>query len=139
MGPLELDWESFVRLRLNEQLLHEWDVAVALEPSATLPDDGTEIVVDNLELIGRWTAKASGEPRTITVATTNPDRAFQIGIAPDGVTFGPAESGAGADLVLPSEAFVRLVYGRLDTDHPATSVSGDSALLEQLRAVFPGP
>jgi hypothetical protein len=73
------------------------------------------------------------------VATTNPDRAFQISIAPDGVAFAPAASGAGADLVLPSEAFIRLVYGRLDPDHPATSVAGDSALLEQLRAVFPGP
>ena len=41
------------------------------------------------------------------------------------------------DLVLPAEAFVRLVYGRLDPDHtPAVRGTAD---LAELRAVFPGP
>ncbi len=32
LGPFELDWDAFVGLRLNEHVLHEWDVAVALRP-----------------------------------------------------------------------------------------------------------
>jgi hypothetical protein len=43
------------------------------------------------------------------------------------------------DLSMPAEAFVRLVYGRLDPDHAPAGVEGDERLLEQLRAVFPGP
>ena len=41
------------------------------------------------------------------------------------------------DLVLPAEAFVRLVYGRLDPDH--TPHVSDEAVVARLRAVFPGP
>jgi hypothetical protein len=39
---------------------------------------------------------------------------------------------------LPAEAFCRLVYGRLDPDH-TPPFSGDAALLDALRSVFPGP
>jgi hypothetical protein len=38
---------------------------------------------------------------------------------------------------LPAEAFVRLVYGRLDPDHtPPVETGGDE--LDALRKVFPG-
>jgi hypothetical protein len=40
------------------------------------------------------------------------------------------------DLELPAEAFVRLVYGRLDPAH-TPPVSG-TADLDELRSVFPG-
>jgi hypothetical protein len=39
---------------------------------------------------------------------------------------------------LPAEAFVRLVYGRLDPDHTPASVVTDGGLLSLLRAAFPG-
>ena len=39
---------------------------------------------------------------------------------------------------MPAEAFIRLVYGRLDPAH-TPAVDGDAALLDQLRATFPGP
>ena len=74
LGPMELAFDQIVGMRLNEHLLHEWDVAVALDPSATLAADGTEQVVDNLELIGRFAAKPAGPPRTVTIATTAPAR-----------------------------------------------------------------
>jgi hypothetical protein len=55
------------------------------------------------------------------------------------VRFDGGEVGAGAaDLTLFAEAFVRLVYGRLDPVH-TPPFDGDAALLDQLRAVFPGP
>jgi uncharacterized protein (TIGR03083 family) len=139
MGPLELDWEAFVGMRLNEHLLHEWDVAVSVDPAATLAADGTSVVVDNLELIGRFTAKPNGDPRAITVGTTDPDRSFVVTIEPGTVTFAPAASAEQPDLSMPAESFVRLVYGRLDPDHTPRSVSGDPAAVHQLRAVFPGP
>jgi uncharacterized protein (TIGR03083 family) len=139
MGPLELDWNAFIGMRLNEQLLHEWDVAVALEPSATLPPDGTELVIDNLDIIARFTARPAGDARTITVVTTSPDRSFDITIEPSSVTFAAADAVASPDLRMPSEAFIRLVYGRLDPDQAAAPTTGDTGAIEQLRNVFPGP
>jgi uncharacterized protein (TIGR03083 family) len=139
MGPLELDWDAFVRMRLNEHLLHEWDVIVSVDPAATLDADGTALVVDNLELIARFTAKPNGDPRAITVGTTDPDRSFAVTIEPGTVTFAAAASAERPDLSMPAESFVRLVYGRLDPDHTPRSVAGEPAALDQLRAVFPGP
>ena len=42
-------------------------------------------------------------------------------------------------LHLPAEAFVRLVYGRLDADHTPHRVQADGLDLDDLRKVFPGP
>jgi uncharacterized protein (TIGR03083 family) len=139
LGPFNLDWDAFVRMRLNEHVLHEWDVAVALDPTATLPGDGTEIVIDNLDIIVRFSGKPAGDARTVTVATVEPERALAVTVDPAGVVVAPASPGASPDLTMPAEAFVRLVYGRLDPDHTPTAVTGDDDALNQLRAVFPGP
>jgi hypothetical protein len=39
---------------------------------------------------------------------------------------------------MPSEALLRLAYGRLDPEHTPQEVKGDPADLDQLRQVFPG-
>ena len=39
---------------------------------------------------------------------------------------------------MPAEAFIRLIYGRLDTEHTPATVSGDLAVLSQLRSIYPG-
>ena len=49
----------------------------------------------------------------------------------------PSEGDGPADLTLPAEAFVRLVYGRLDPDH-TPAFEGDPADLDTLRRTFPG-
>jgi uncharacterized protein (TIGR03083 family) len=139
MGPFEFDWDAFVGMRLNEHLLHEWDVTVSADPAATLAADGAALVVDNLELIGRFTAKPNGDPRAITVRTTDPDRSFAVTIEPGTVTLASAATADQPDLSMPAESFVRLVYGRLDPGHTPPSVAGELAALDQLRAVFPGP
>jgi uncharacterized protein (TIGR03083 family) len=139
MGPFEFDWDAFVGMRLNEHLLHEWDVAVALDPAAHLGEDGTAVVVDNLGLITKFTAKPNGDPRTITVATSDPERSFVVTIGTEQVEFSSVEPGGDADLSMTAESLIRLVYGRLDSGHTPPSAIGETALLEQLRAVFPGP
>ena len=37
---------------------------------------------------------------------------------------------------IPAEAFVRLIYGRLDEEHTPAEVTGD--VVNSLRTVFPG-
>jgi MDMPI C-terminal domain len=76
---------------------------------------------------------------TVAVTTHDPDRHFVLDTG--GVSLTPTPAGASADatLDLPAEAFLRLVYGRLDDAH----VKGDeihmSAItLGDLRGVFTG-
>jgi uncharacterized protein (TIGR03083 family) len=137
MGPMTLDFADFVGMRLNEHALHVWDVEVVDAPAATLPEQAAEIVVDNLDLIARFTGRPTGDTTTITVATTGPRRVFTVTLDPGSATFGPGSEAGPADLELPAEAFVRLVYGRLDSEHTPPGEYG--AALDVLRRVFPGP
>ena len=138
-GPVTFGWDELVRARLNEHLLHEWDVAVALEPTATPAPEGVALVIDNLDLIGRYTAQPVAPERTITIATSEPDRAFSVTVETKTVDFSTLDSLSDPTLTMPAEAFIRLVYGRLDPEHTPPSVAGDQLALDQLREVFPGP
>ena len=71
------------------------------------------------------------------VSTTDPERTFILETG-ESATLAPSEGEAGpADLVLPAEAFIRLVYGQLDADH-APPIAGGAADLDELRAIFTG-
>ena len=135
-GPLELDLAGFVGFRLNEHALHTWDVAVTFDPAAAVPADAAAVVMDSLPTIARFAGKPTGADRVIAIATTGPERHVTVTLRPDGVAFEP-NSGDTADLTLPAEALVRLVYGRLDPPH-TPSLAGDPADLDELRRVFPG-
>ena len=137
MGPMTLDFAQFVGMRLNEHAFHTWDIEVVADPQATLPKRVAALVVDNLELVARFTGRPTGETTTITVATTAPARGFTVDLSPHTVTFRTGSDGADANLDLPAEAFARLVYGRLDPAH--TPAGNHDAALDMLRIVFPGP
>ena len=136
MGPLSLRFDEFTALRLNEHAFHTWDIEVVFDDDAHLPGDAVAVVVDNLGLIARFTARPTGEVRDIAVRTTDPARDFAVRLSVDAVELGAG--GDEPDLVLPAEAFCRLVYGRLDPDH-TPAFTGDESVLDTLRAVFPGP
>ncbi len=140
MGPLRLGFDELVGLRLNEHTFHSWDIAVVTDGSVGLPEDATALVVENLSLIARFSGKPGGQERTIGIRTTGPDRDIELRLSADGVEVEveAREPGQASDLELPAEAFCRLVYGRLDPDH-TPAFRGDAALLDTLRAVFPGP
>lgn len=137
MGPFTLDFGAFLGMRLNEHALHTWDIEVAVDPAATIPEQLVPLLVDNLELIARYTAKPTGETWTLTVATTQPPRRFIIALTPGSVSLTATTAATAADLELTAEAFTRLVYGRLD---PENNPRRDEVpALDVLRRVFPGP
>jgi uncharacterized protein (TIGR03083 family) len=140
MGPMSFDFDGFVGLRLNEHAFHTWDIDVALDPKATVPVPIAAFVVDALELISRYTAQSTvGDPAAITVRTTEPDRRFVLELTAEGATLTPSATTTGAsDVELPAEAFARLVYGRLDPAHTPPLV-GDPAVIDRIRATYPGP
>jgi uncharacterized protein (TIGR03083 family) len=137
LGPMNLDLDGMLRLRIAEHALHRWDIDVAFDPAATVDADALPAVLEILPMISGFAGKPTGSTRDVRVRTSAPDRGFVVSLAADRVAVTPDDTVRDADLDLPAEAFVRLVYGRLDPEHtPATS--GSDADLDELRRVFPG-
>jgi len=85
-----------------------------------------------------YTGKADGGPMEVEVATTAPIRFFRLSVS-DAVKLTPSISDhATARVQMPSEALVRLVYGRLDPEHTPDSIEAEGVDLDTLRAIFPG-
>ncbi len=126
-----------------EHAVHTWDVAVAIDPAAVVAPDAVALLHGFLPWIAQRVGKPAGETFRARLAGHFPDVDFLLEVA-DAVTLAPwPEDGAGEPLAgklrLPTEALLRLVYGRLDPAHtPPAEVSGDGALLDRARAVFPG-
>ena len=138
---IQLDLAGLGSLRLGEHALHTWDVAVALDPHAVLPGDVVELLVDNLEQTAARASNAQEGVGPVQIATTSPERRFQLELHPN-VVLAPhptdSETADGdADLRIPAEALIRLVYGRLDPDHTPAGLAGDGRL-DRLRFAFPG-
>jgi uncharacterized protein (TIGR03083 family) len=146
MFGMELGTTGLARLRLGEHAIHTWDVVVALDPEATVTPDAVALLIDTLDQLVSRSAKPDGKQRKIRVLTSDPERRFTLETG-DTVTLtatghedtpelGLSELGL-SELGLPAEAFVRLVYGRLDAGHtPAVDSAGVD--LDELRKVFPG-
>ena len=94
-------------------------------------------MMDGLRLVaGR--GKPTAEAQLIAVNTEGPDRRLLLAIGPGGTSL--TEAGEGdikATLRIPAEAFVRLVYGRLDPDH-TPPVRTEGVDLDLLGTAFPG-
>jgi uncharacterized protein (TIGR03083 family) len=134
------DLPGFLRMRVNEHALHTWDVTVVLDPSSTVPDDAAALVADQLAMIAGWAGKPAPEQASVEVRTTSPERAYRLDLGTSGPpSLTPSlDDTASPALSLTTEAFVRLVYGRLDPDHTPSSVSASGVDLDVLRQVFPG-
>jgi uncharacterized protein (TIGR03083 family) len=134
---MDLDVTGLIKLRLGEHAVHSWDVAVALDPAATVPAEAVGLLIDGLgPLIGR-AGRPAASPQTVHVSTTEPDREFVLETG-EPVRLDEATSqGDGPRLALPAEALLRLVYGRLDPDHTPPVETADVDL-DELRKVFPG-
>jgi uncharacterized protein (TIGR03083 family) len=135
LGPRQLDFDGFVGLRLNEHVLHTWDIEVAMEPTAVLPGDATRVIIDSLETVARFAGKPVGSEREVRIRTSDPERGFTLSLGSDHVELHPSDPLDTPDLALPSEALVRLVYGRMDPDRTPIA---NTATLDELRRAFPG-
>jgi uncharacterized protein (TIGR03083 family) len=132
---MELDLAGMLAMRLGEHALHTWDVVVALDPSAVVAPGAVELLIDRLASTAGRAGQASTPGRSVLVETVGPSRTFVLTTGPE-VSLAPTAAGDDAELRLPAEALIRLVYGRLDADHAPDGL--DDELLAQLREVFPG-
>jgi uncharacterized protein (TIGR03083 family) len=141
MFGMELDVTGLARMRVGEHAIHTWDVMVALDPAVTVAPDAVALLIDTLDQLAARSAKPDGTQRKVRVSTTNPDRQFILETG-EAVTLAPSDDETTpelglSELRLPAEAFVRLVYGRMDEAHtPPTESAGVE--LGELRQIFPG-
>jgi uncharacterized protein (TIGR03083 family) len=137
LGPLVLDFTGTVGLRLNEHVLHVWDIEEAFNKAATLQRDAVPFLVDNVELVIKFAGKTNGSGDVLRIRTTEPQRELVLTLGEEAVTLEDGEkSDDPHDIELPAESFVRLLYGRLDAAHTPDAVQSEH--LESLRLVFPG-
>ena len=141
MFGMELDTTGLARMRVSEHAIHAWDVLVALDPSATVAPDAVVLLIDTLDQLAARSGKPDGQPRKVRVSTTDPERQFTLETG-EAVTLTPSDDEVTpelglSELRLPAEAFIRLLYGRMDEAHtpPAESAGVE---LDELRPLFPG-
>jgi len=130
--------EDLTRLRLGEHAVHVWDIAVMQDPAAQVASDAVAIILDNLPMTAQWSGKAQDRPLRVHVRTQQPDREFLLEVG-ENVSLTPSSGAAASEeLEIPAEAFVRLVYGRLDPEHTPTGIETRNVDLAKLRQIFPG-
>jgi uncharacterized protein (TIGR03083 family) len=136
-GMMEVDVAGYARLRLNEHALHSWDVAVALDPTARLHPDAAAAVLEGIGVLVSYLGRPEGHAFALRLELTDREEVRVLAVR-DQVAIEPwADQPVDGTLRLPTEAFVRLVYGRsLDAD--PIEVDADTVAVPDLRAVFPG-
>jgi uncharacterized protein (TIGR03083 family) len=134
---MELDAIGLMRMRLGEHSVHTWDVAVAVDDTATVSPDAVALLVDTLGPLVARSGKPTGGPLKVSIHTTDPEREFVLSIG-DSVSLTEADGDVDLpELRIPAEALLRLVYGRLDPDH-SPQLEASAVDLAVLRSVFPG-
>jgi len=137
-GPITL--EDLARMRLGEHAVHAWDVEVALDPTAVVAQDAVALLVPGLHVVAGRAGKAQDPPFRVGLSSTDGGGDWVVD-AGESVSLAPRAEGDAVDgeVSLPSEAFLRLVYGRLDPAHtPAGVAESGTRGLEDLRRVFVG-
>jgi uncharacterized protein (TIGR03083 family) len=134
----ELDAAALIRLRLSEHAMHVWDVAVSVDPGASVAADAILPVMEQVTQLFQFVAKPAGDSFRVRLRTTEPDGDYLLDVG-ESVTLSGWADGSAVDgaITLPAEALLRLFYGRLDPEH-TPQYSAEGIELDRLRAVFPG-
>lgn len=138
----KLDAAGVVRLRLSEHVVHTWDVAAAIDPEAVLAPGAVALLTGQVSWLAERTGRPGEQPFRARLRGSGPEIDLLLEVT-DKVALAPwpAEGAApvSGEIRLPAEALIRLFYGRLDPAHtPPVEITGDQAVLDQARAVFPG-
>jgi uncharacterized protein (TIGR03083 family) len=130
------DFGGFASMRLAEHALHTWDVAVVLDPGATVDPDAVALLMGAVPRTAGFVQKKVDGGGVVAVETTGPVRRFVVDLG-EGVLLDDLAE-AQATVTMPAEALLRLVYGRLDADHTPADVVDEAGRLDLLRTAFPG-
>jgi uncharacterized protein (TIGR03083 family) len=141
--PEPVPLEVALGMRLDEVALHAWDVQVATDPSAVVDGESAELL---LELLGGpmgFLLGFLGKPDQLSQPVRLEVAGYVLELG-EGVRLAPRDSADNVDEVTaswngPTEAFVRLLGGRLGAPYtPADVGVSGNVTLDDLRRVFPG-
>jgi uncharacterized protein (TIGR03083 family) len=137
-GPLSVG--DYAGYRLSEQSVHGWDVAVSVDPRATIAPTEVGLLWHRLNLVAtRFRAPdvlTRLSPRQIEVRTTSPNGVYCLTLGAELYLLPCEPAEPSATLYGTAEAVLRLVYGRLrDTDDVTAE---GTVTLDDVRALFPG-
>jgi uncharacterized protein (TIGR03083 family) len=141
---LDLDATGVFSIYLTEHALHTWDIAVALDPAAVVSSDAVLLLAGRLPAVAHQAGRPAGGIFRARLRVTDSGADYLLDVTADTValTPGPDIPGAGpapeAEIALPAESLLRLVYGRLDPGHTPSYAVADGEGLGRVRAVFPG-
>jgi len=115
-------------------------ILIDIEDQKTSPPPGgftDPTNIDTLDQVAGRAGKPDGKQLKLGVSTTGPERHFLMETA-ENLTLTVADPDDSLpQLRLPAEAFIRLVYGRLDAAH-TPAVETKQVDLDELRTIFPG-
>lgn len=138
--PSPLPLAAYAGMRLNEAAQHGWDVRVALHPGAAISAETAVLLAEHfagdLSFLLGFTGKADAlaQPAVIDILGSG----FALVIA-DTVSVTTSASLPTATFTGPLEAAIRLLGGRLTTQHTPGDVEvTGNVTLDDLRRVFPG-
>jgi uncharacterized protein (TIGR03083 family) len=131
----DADLSGLAAARLAEHAVHTWDIAVALDPAAVVSAEAVELLIDRLPGTVAFAGKPVEGAESVAISTIGPDRSFRLTLSP-AVALEPTDEPGPDPLVLPAEALLRLVYGRLDLEHTPAGVTDPR--LVALREAFRG-
>ncbi len=131
----DVDLAGLLTLRLGEHALHRWDIAVALDPAATVLPDSVALLVDTQPAFMGQRAQPVEGADGLVLVTTDPGRAYRLTVG-ESSSLTPTDAPGEDPVTLPAEAFLRLIAGRLDPDH--TPAGLDDPRIPLLRQVFVG-
>ena len=138
--PAPLPLSAFAGMRLSEATLHGWDVAVAVDPAAVLPEPAAVLLAeqfsDHLSFLAGFIGKADRLAKPAVVEIQGSSFGFVIA---DGVQLTSAVTEPTATFTGSLEAAVRLFTGRLTAQYTPDGVEViGNVTLDDLRQVFPG-
>jgi uncharacterized protein (TIGR03083 family) len=135
-----LNVQEYAGYRLSEQSVHEWDVAVALDPQSTIAPAEVSLLWQRLDRVAtRFRSPdvlSRLSPAQIEVRTTSPDGVYCLTLGAELHLLACEPAEPSATVRGSAEAVLRLVYGRLRDIDDVTAQG--SVTLHDLQALFPG-
>lgn len=140
MGPVPV--ATFAAFRLSEHAVHTWDIEVIRDGEAELDVASSAIILDNVvtPLIGRLARPPGSAANGIDVRLVDLGRTMRLELGdPVALLDDTSTTPGDGSLTISTPEFVRLVYGRLDPQRTADTLTvTGAASLDQLRQTFPG-
>ncbi|QIZ00783.1 maleylpyruvate isomerase family mycothiol-dependent enzyme [Streptomyces sp. S1D4-11] len=136
-----LNITDYTGYRLSEHSVHGWDIAVALDPTATIPADELRLLWKRADLIASRFRNADTlsrlAPAQLAITLTDEQRTLLLDLDCELHIYPANPADPVGTVTGTADTVLRLVYGRHRPGGDAVTTAGQISL-DDLRALFPG-